>query len=163
MFANAVEAIRSKAPLRDRRAALRRDLKASEEAALDERLRALESENEQREIAESEEAKLAERAKRSTLAREAAERALADAAADMDAAIAVLEASFVTIEEQSAIIAQNGGRRRDVNSRKFLLVAAMWHGARSFSARLGLIRSPGGAHKWRPLTEALRTGDPLDE
>lgn len=163
MFANAVEAIRRKAPLQDRRAALRKDLKANENAKLDEQLKALEAEAEQQQIVEAVQAAEAERAKQSMLAREAAQRALAEAAADMDAAIAALETAFLTVEEQAAVIAQNGGRRRDVHSRKFMLVAAMWCGAQSFSARLGLIRMPGGARKWRPICETLGPEDPLDQ
>ncbi|MFN3213016.1 MAG: hypothetical protein ACE37M_07925 [Henriciella sp.] len=163
MFANAIEAIRNKAPMRERRTALRRDLKANEDAALDEQLKALEAEAERKAIAEAEKAAEADRAKKSMLAREAAERALADAATRMDAAIGALEESFVAIEEQSAIIVRHGGRRRDVNARKFMLVAAMWHGARSFSARLGLIRMPGGPSKWRTLSETLGSENPLDQ
>lgn len=164
VFTETIEAIRGGASRAKRRAALARDLERDEALALDETLEDLERR-------EAEDAAKRERREAERLADErragqlaAAEGRIAEDAAKIDALLAELEAAFTRIEADMREARDCGGADRNVNTRRWLLVNAAWFHARTFSARLGIARSPGGVRKWSPLSEALevRKG-PLDE
>ena len=94
--------------------------------------------------------------------RSRAEDALAEQAEKMDRLLAELETSFQAMEAATVELRQAGGTAPDVNVRRFTIINACWHHARTLSSRLGIARSAGGPGRWRPLAETYPRRDPLD-
>jgi thioredoxin-like negative regulator of GroEL len=141
--------------LKDRdaaRKALVDEMRRQADADVDQRLDALAEEERSRAASEAAEKKrLAAEEERRRKA-DAATAALADARRRFDAAVAELGAAFVECErlrEQASILT---GRKSAPTEYKWAYVAAMWHGARQFCGRLGLLGMPGGQHKIRSLS-----------
>ena len=148
MFQNTIDLLRGQ-DRKAAKAALKRELKALEEADIESQLDQLQLCADEQRVEELQKAETEKRERARLNQLKAARKQLRQASEALDAAVAELETRFHEIEEALASIAKNSGNGR-VNAirLRWLLVGAMWHGAKGFSTRLGIARTPGGKHKW---------------
>ena len=157
----AIDALKSGADRAEVRKSAKAALKAKQAAEVDALVDAalLDAESlaqlEAAEQAASEKAAAEEHARRTKLGM--SKRKLKAACAKFDAALVAANESFEEVEQALSDIANlSKGKRADVTSRRWIIVAAVWKNAKTFGARLGAPRSPGGISKWQTVSDSLR-------